>query len=850
MNTLLRRLDYLLHRRRFDQELADDLEFHRDMAARHGNPPPGNALLLREEARDAWGWTWIDRLGQDLRYALRTLRRSPVFALTTIMMLAVGIGANVAVFGFFNLLVLRPLAIKDPDSLVRLHRRGLNQYSFTVPYPEAAFLREHSRTLSAVIAVNRSTVSIEGQGKPVEACFVTANYFRELGGSPSLGRGLDPVRDEPPGAEPVVVLAHGFWRSQLGADPSLVGRTIRINGKAATIAGVAASDFVGVASGLREPAFWAPITQQPYFASGSRLLTDVSSEGPGVALWGRLAPGQNTKAAEEELASLAAELRHQYPEAIWEHERLLSEPGGYATGMMNNRRGTGAEDRDPIYPIFALAATLTLLILAVACGNLGSVLLARGVARQREISIRVAIGAGRGRLIRQLFTESLLLASLGAGAGLALGGMVLRVLLAATGAPPWMDAAPDWRMAAFALAAGFVSAILFGLAPALQVGRQPHSAGRVRQILIGGQVAASCVLLIVAGLLVRALQSAATNSPGYDYEQVLLISPGLNANGYPSSRAQEYLGGLRQRLQSTAGVRSVALAISPPLGHITITAGTDIDDRHIDFQVNHVSPEYFETMSIPVLRGRAMRPGERHVVVVSEAFARQAWPGEDPLGKSLALGDRFTVVGISRKVHASKFGDTDSVQAYFPIEEGNWTSLSLLVSTDGSPNDFAASALAAARAQDPNLFPEVELMSRAVHEDLQGAAYSALAVSTLGLIAQLLACFGIVGVVSYTVSQRTKQIGIRLALGARPAHVLAVVLSQLAIPVCSGLFAGTMAAAGLSQVLRGRLYGLSNLDPGTYVSAIAVFVVTAALAAALPAQRALRIDPVHALHHE
>jgi predicted permease len=356
--------------------------------------------------------------------------------------------------------------------------------------------------------------------------------------------------------------------------------------------------------------------------------------------------------------------------------------------------------------------------------------------------------------------------------------------------------------------------------------------------------------MIVAGLLVRALQSAATNSPGYDYEQVLSISPGLSANGYSSSRAQVYLEGLRQRLETTAGVRSVALAVSPPLGHITITAGMDIDDRHVDFQVNHVSPEYFETMSIPLLRGRAMRPGERHVVVISESFARQAWPGEDPLGKSLSLGDRFAVVGISRSVRARKFGDTDSVQAYFPIEEGNWTSLSLLVSTGGSPRDFAANALAAARAQDPNLFPEVELMSRAVHEDLQGAAYSALAVSTLGLIAQLLACFGIVGVVSYTVSQRTKQIGIRLALGARPAHVLVVVLSQLSIPVGAGLFAGTMAAAGLSQVLRGRLYGLSNLDPGTYVSAIAVFVATAALAAALPAQRALRIDPVHALHHE
>jgi hypothetical protein len=262
MTTLLRRLHYLFNRRRFDRELANDLEFHQEMSGRQGNIGLGNALSLREEARDAWGWTWIDRFGQDLRYAARVLRKSPAFAVSAILMLAIGIGVNVAVFGFFNLLVLRPINVPEPDSLVRFHRRGINQYAFAVPYPEAAFFRQHSRTLSAVIAVNQTSVSIEGEEKPVAGSFVTANFFRELGGASALGRVLDPAGDEAFGANPVVVLSHGFWQRHFGADPSIVGQTLRINDRAATIVGVATGNFSGVGSGMRAPALWAPITQQ------------------------------------------------------------------------------------------------------------------------------------------------------------------------------------------------------------------------------------------------------------------------------------------------------------------------------------------------------------------------------------------------------------------------------------------------------------------------------------------------------------------------------------------------------------------------------------------------------------
>jgi predicted permease len=849
MNEFFRRIWYLMNRRRLALELESEMEFHREMAAREGRSNLGNALHLREESRDAWGWTWTERLSQDVRYAMRMLRRSPGFTLAAVTMLAIGIGVNVAVFGFFDLMVLRPLNVRDPGTLLRFHRRGLSPYAFALPYPEAAFFREHSRTLSAVLLANSTSVAVEGEAKQVNASFVSANYFTELGAAAHIGRLLDSTRDEAPGAAPVVVLGHSFWQRHFGGDPQVVGRILRLNGKPATIIGVAASDFNGLT--LYGPALWAPVTQQPYFANGSRLLTDFSVESPGVQFWGRLQTGQNPKAAEEELRALAAELRRQYPTAIWEDERLASEPGAYAVNnLIGNRRGTGTEQRDPIYPTLALAGTLTLLILAVACGNLGSMLLARSVARQREMAIRVAIGAGNGRLVRQLFTESLFLALLGAAAGIAVGQVVLRGLMRISGAPPWLNAGPDWRVAAFALGAGFASAILFGLTPALQVGRQRHRSTFTRQVLIGAQVAASCVLLIVAGLLGRALDHATSTNPGFEYKQVVAIDAGLPKYGYSPAQAQAYFDSLENRLRALPGVESVSLAISPPLGHVTISASIDVEGHPVNMQLNRVDPRFFETMKTPLLRGRNLKRGETHVAVISESMARMAWPGRDALGRSFKLDESYTVVGICGSVRLTRFGDSDSVQAYFPIEPADRANLQMLVRTSGSTSDLARSIVTVARTIDGEIFPDVQVLSTAFRNRLEGAQYSTLAVSVLSFIAHLLACLGIVGVVSYAVSQRTKEIGIRMALGAQSSQVLSIVLRQFSLPVVAGLLLGVSAAAALSQFLRGRLFGISNLDPVTYLVAVVVFVVTVVAAALFPARRALRIDPLGALRHE
>ena len=838
MNEFFRRIRYLLNRRRFDQELAGDMEFHREMAARAGAERGhfGNPLLLREEARDAWGWTWIDRLAQDLRYAARMLRKSPVFTAVAVLMLALGIGVNVAAFGFFDLMFLRPLPVRDPGTLLRFERSAPQAGADYFVYPEVAFYREHSKTLSAVMASNSAKLTIEGQEKPLNADFVTANFFRELGATARLGRMIDPARDEAADAELVVVLAPRFWQRHFGADRLIVGKTIRLNGQPATVVGIASGEFSGL--GLDTPDLWAPITQQPYFVKG-RSITDFSEDGISVRMWGRLQPGLTPAVAEEELKSLAAELHRQHPHDVWEKESLPSTPCGYANSI-------GHET----YPILALVGALGLLILAAACGNLGSLLLARGVAREREIAIRVAVGAGRGRLIRQLLTESLVLALLGSMAGLALGYVVLRFLMVWADVPAWLDPTPDRRVLVFAIGMGLAAVILFGLAPAWQAARQRHRATIVRQFLIGAQAAASCVLLVVAGLLIRAMDHAMYTYPGFEYRQVISIDPAL-FKGHRPANARAYFGALEGRLRSVPGIESVALVSNPPLGYRFNVFKTEVAGHAADVHINHISPAFFEAMRIPLLRGRNLMRGDTRGIVVSESLARLQWPAEDPIGKAFRLReDNLTVVGVSGSAWLVSPEDPDAVEVYQLAQADLLPWMVVMVRTSAPPEKLVRLVASIAKSIDPGLVPEVQLMKSAFREKVQGTEYSALSVSLLGLIAVLLACAGIVGLVGYAVSQRTREIGIRMALGARPSHILSVVLRQFSRPVAAGLLVGVGGAAALSGLLRGQLYGISNLDPMAYLGAMGVFAVTVALAALWPARRAFRVDPMRALRHE
>lgn len=834
MTQFFRRIRYLLNRKRLDQDLANDLDFHREMAAREGRVF-GNTLLVREEARDAWGWTWLDRLVQDLRFAARTLGKSPGFTLVAILMLAVGVGVNVAAFGFFDLILLRPLPVRDPATILRFDRTAPDNMSDNFPYAEVAFFREHSKNLSAVMAMAFAKLALEGEAKQIDVRFVTANYFTELGAKAALGRMLDPALDEAPGAENVVVLGHTFWERHFASDGQIIGKTVSLNGKPARIVGVASAEFSGL--GMEAPAMWIPITEKPYFQSGSSL-TDFGDGGTSVFMWGRLQRGIAPPVAEQELKALAVELRRQHPKDIWDKESFPSQPGAYARTI-----------NEHMYPVLAIIVALCLMILVVACGNLGSLLLAKSVARSREIAIRTSVGAGRARLIRQLFTESLVLAMLGAASGLGLGYLVLRSLMGMGDMPEWLNPAPDWRVVVFALSVGCAAAILFGLAPAFQLTRQRHRSTALRQILIGAQVAASCVLLIVSSLLVRALERATSTSPGFGYKDVISIDPAFS--GYTPAMARSYFDTLDSRLREVPGVESMSFASNPPLGNRWSVNKTQVAGRAVDIHYNNVDRHFFQTMRIPLLRGRGLLPGDKHAIVISESLARLQWPAEDPVGKAFKLGDsKDTVVGIAGDAHLVSPEDSDAVEIYQLAEGDIMPSLVVLVKTSAPPEGLIRSVASVARSVDPKLFPEVQLMKNAFQEKLGTAANVAVAVSLLGSVSLFLACLGIVGLVAYAVSQRTQEIGIRMALGAKPSHVLSVVLQQFSIPVGTGLIVGAGLAAALSRILRQELYGVSNLDPIAYLAAIGIFVAVAALAALLPARQALQVDPLHALRYE
>lgn len=855
MGQCFRRLRYLLNRRRLDQELQNDMEVHREMTERDGRRF-GNTLRLREDARQEWGWMWIDRLMQDLRYAARTLRKSPGFTLTAVLVLATGIGINIAAFGVFDMTVLRPLPVRDADRIRQFHRSSSQAQgsSTLVAYPSVVFYGEHSTKLSAVMAMSAAGLTLENEPDPIRTRFVTANFFTELGAGAALGRVLNPVWDDGVGGVPGVVLDYRFWQRRFGSDPSVIGRTIRLNRKPAMVIGVASEKFTGLESGRSD--IWAPMGGQPYFFAGSTLLTGLGF-GNGVIMWGKLKQGITPEVAEEELRGLTAALHLQHPEDFWKDEHLSSEPGGYASEM-------GPES----YAAFGLVAALVLLILVVACGNLGGLLLARGVAREREIAIRVALGAGRGRILRQLFTESLLLTLIGSGVGLLLSYLLFRGWMVLTETPPWFKAAPDWRVATFAICMGVAAAIFFGMAPARQAARRPylapsstarrHSENRARRVLIGAQVAGSCVLLIVAGLLARALQHALYIPPGFEYEHVIAIDPNLGAHGFKAATASSYLDSLRSRLRQVPGVESVSLSSLPPLGNDNLSiVRMDLAGRRIDAYLNYVDPEFFHTMNIPLLRGRNLKSGDTSAIIVSESLARKKWPHDDALGKQLSMGtdaagreEKYTIVGMAGSARIVALQDSDAVEIYRLVRNTDMPSASVLVKLRGSPQSLTAAIGSVASSIDPQVLPIVRPLWSAFHTQLRPVERGALLVSVMGAIALLLAVLGIVGLVAYTVSQRTKEIGIRIALGAQPSHLLKLILGHFLRPVALGVLFGAAGAAALSQLLRHVLYGVGSLDPVSYSAAIGLLAAFSGIAGLAPARRVLKIDPMRALREE
>jgi predicted permease len=837
MSPFFRRLHHLLHRRRFDRELESDMQFHREMAARAGRNNFGNVLRLREDAVEAWGWTWIDRLGQDLRYGGRIMARSPGFTLTAVMVLAIGIGVNVAAFSLFDMVALRPLPVPDADRLVRLERRSPDNYTSEMAYPSFLFYRNNSKTLSAAMAVlGIPPAHLDDDIQGTSASFVTPNYFTELGTRAAYGRMLNPVLDGSIDAPPVMVISYGLWQRRFARDPSVIGRTIHLDKKAVTIVGV--TPYALAVLGGQHPDLWLPIAQQPYFIEGSNVLNDFDD--PSIRMWGKLAPGVSAGSAGQELRALTSELRRQHPKAVWDDESLQVSPGGHLQVI-----------QPQMYQIAEMVGVLTLLILAVACGNLGALLLARAVQREREIGIRLAIGAGRARIFRQLCTESLLLAGLGAAAALALGCGVIRIVLTEFDAPKWLSAAPDTRILLFTLTMSFVSAILFGLTPALQIARQGQHKVTARQILITAQLAASCVLLIVAGLLVRAALHAVYTDPGFAYERLVSIDAQLAQHGYNAPRAKAYLDEMLMRLRALPGVRSASLVLLPPLGHSVSYATSEINGHNVRVYPNWVTPDFFATMQTPMLLGRTFYPNEKSAVIVSESFARAQWPRQNPLGQRVGDGKvKDTVIGVVADAHLNAVNDDDALEEYWAAAPEQMPGMVVIVRTEGPVNNLPIAAKTISERLDLKLFPEIRLIKSLYADNVLQVERVAGAVTLIGLVAVVLAAIGVIGLVSFTVGQKTKEIAIRTALGAAPGSILKVVLWQFSWPVIVGLFLGAGVAAAASNLLRRALFGVSNLDAVAYAGAIAFLVVILAVSAWLPARRALRVNVSKALHYQ
>jgi predicted permease len=833
MGELFRRIVYLINRRRIDAELESDMEFHREMAARAGRNNFGNTLRMREQSREAWGWTWLDRLIQDLSFTVRTLTRSKGFTATAVLVLAIGIGVNVAAFSLFNMVALEPLPVRDPGSLVRLQRRSPEIISGEMPYVFAMFYRDHAKTLSAVLTMAGARLHLENDAQGLHTNFVSANFFNELGTTAAYGRLLDPTRDEAANAPPVVVLGHKFWEQRFGADPGVVGKVIHLDHKPVTVVGVVPYGFASLDA--EDADVWLPMTEQPYFVEGSKALTDPSNGN--IRMWARLAQGVTPKIAEQELLMLTNELRKQYPNNVWKGEYLRSDPGGHLHVM-----------EPDMYKVAAMIAILTLLILVVTCANLGGLQLARGVTREREMGIRLALGASAGRIFRQLITESLALALIGAAAGTLLAWGALKVVLVTTSAPIWLDATPDWRVLAFVVVMAVFAAVLFGFAPAFQIARQRQHKTLVRQFLVGAQIAGSAVLLIVASLLVRAAQHALYTDPGFGYERVLSIDPQLGDHGYSPAAAQAYQTRLRNRLRTLPGVDSVSMVKLPPLGHTITRIDTDINGHKVAIYPNWVDAEFFQTMEIPILMGRNFVSSDKDAVIVSESLARKQWPGENPLGKK--YWDTHVVVGVAGNAHVNAMNDGDTMEIYQPVQLSDMPDMVSLIRTKSAPDALVPMVKAIVQSLDPKLFPEMGMLKAAFRKDMKQVELVATSVSLVGLVAVALAGVGILGLVAFTVSQRTKEIAIRMALGAKKNHVLASVLRQFAWPVAIGLLAGTGIAAALSGILRRILYGISNLDPASYAAAAFVLVGIIGLAALVPARRALRLDLAKTLHYE
>jgi predicted permease len=803
----------------------------------------------------------LDILWRDLRSAVRNLRAHPGFALVVILSLALGLGANTAIFSLLHATLFNQLPVRDPERLVSIGRGGLGDAP-PFSYLDSEDLRARTNSFADVfIHSDLYTVKL-GRGAQVEetSCeFVSPNYFATLGLAPARGRAFVPEDAR----APVVIISDGLWKRHFNSDPDILGRVIRINRADLTVIGVAPESFHGVLIPWNTTA-WIPIRLMPaLIPEDAGVLSDRLADCCGVIA--RLNPGASRQQAEAELAVIAPQLAqadasNSRREPGWE-ELHLSSMQGVVPKFIRGRIAT----------LLGFLMAVTTLVLLIACANVANLLLARIAARRGEIAIRLAVGARRGRLIRQLLTESALLTGIATAATLFLAVYGPRAI--ASLSPYFIDARVNLPVLAFSAVAALVTTIAFGLAPALEASRtdlvltlkENRSLGGggarrfgLREALAAVQVAASFTLLIAAGLFLRSLAGVQAIDPGFDTTHTFFVRMDLAEQRWNPAQQDAFLDDLRRRVENIGGVRSETFASHIPL-ELTASrsAPFEINSQSGDLWTDAVAPRYFETLAIPLIAGRAIDDRDRAnaspVAVINATFARRYWHGRNPVGSQLHVGGVIrTVVGVVANVKHRFAGEDPSSIAYLPLAQAlaqaPTPDLRLIVNVTGDPLKAIAPVLAQIAQDIPVM--RIRSMSTHVAESFGPQRGTAELAGFFGILALALACMGIYGVIAHSVSRRTHEVGIRMAMGARGRDVVRMIVGQSLILAVVGIVAGSALALGVARLLKGSLYGVGAADPVTFVSVGMVWLAVAALAAWLPARRAARVDPLVALRCE
>ena len=881
----------LFSRRRLYGDLSDEIQEHlaekvdelvaggmsREEAAFAARREFGNVLLIEERSREVWRWPSLEDFLMDVRYGARMLRKNPGFTFVAVLTLALGIGANTAIFSLGNVFMFRPLPVKDAERLtVVAVQTKADTDPEEISYLDYLEYRAHSSAVFTDMTgygISITGLSYQGHADRLIISYVPSNFFSMLGIRPGLGRLILPGEGDDPKTGPVVVLGHAYWEKRFGGDPSVIGRTVSLDGAAVTIIGVVPKEFLGPYNILEMDAY-APLGMLAY---GLHADFFNSREEHEVRVLATLKPGVSVAQAQAALNVVGQRLAHEYPQAD-QGQRVRVFPERIA------RPEPAAADSKPL--VATVFLVMVGLVLVVACLNVANLLLARAAVREKEIAIRGAMGAGRRRLLRQLLTESMLLSVAGAVGGAIAGNWVCRLLngLRPLGDFPLRLAfAFDWRVFAYVAGVALAAGILAGLAPALRVSRTDlnlalREGGRGlvgesgrhwrRNGLVIAQVAGSLIVLVAAGLFTRSLTRAESIDLGFDPHNVLNVSLDPGLQGYAQPRAEALLGELLHRAQMLPGVQSASLAFSIPLGIYNDGAPVYAEGqapspsgRVPGAIFNRVSPDYFTTMGIHLLQGRAFTDADTAtsppVAIINQSMAERLWPHRDALGqhfsRKAASGPFITVVGVVHDVKNGSLLDTPGMYFYVPQTQDYSRTHVLQMRTAVPPASLAPAVEGLVRQLDPNL-PVYEVMS--MDKALQGAngyflfKVGASFAGALGGLGLLLAVVGVYGVVSFSASRRRHEIGIRLALGAQRVTVFRLVIGQAVLLVGLGIALGVVAALGVSRLLVSLLVGVSSYDPLTFIGVSAVLMAVALLACYLPARRAMKIDPMAALRHE